>query len=130
MTGDTIPPLSGLRHVALMVADVDRAVAFYTAVFGFRVEWRPDADNAYLTTGSDNLALHRGPVQRGVSLDHIGLIVPAPADVDAWDARLRALGHPPEAAPRTHRDGARSLYVRDPDGHLVQVLFHPPLAGR
>jgi catechol 2,3-dioxygenase-like lactoylglutathione lyase family enzyme len=120
----------GLRHVALLVEDVDRTLAFYTRAFGMRLEWRPDPDNAYLTGGTDNLALHRGPVQRGSNLDHFGFLVPTADAVDAWEARLRALGHPPEAPARTHRDGARSLYVRDPDGHLVQVLYHPPISGR
>ena len=26
---------------------------------GMQVEWRPDPDNVYLTSGNDNLALHR-----------------------------------------------------------------------
>lgn len=119
----------GLRHVAIYVADVDRSVAFYTQVFGLTVEWRPDPDNAYLTGGSDNLALHRGQVGRGVSLDHFGFVVPAPADVDRWEARVRALGHLPDSPARTHRDGARSFYFRDPDGHLIQLLYHPPISG-
>ena len=29
------------------------------------------------------------------------------------------------AAPRTHRDGARSFYCYDPDGTLVQMIHHP-----
>jgi catechol 2,3-dioxygenase-like lactoylglutathione lyase family enzyme len=112
-----------------MVADVERAVGFYARVFGMRVEWWPDPDNAYLTSGSDNLALHKGPAQRGVSLDHIGFVVPAPDDVDLWEGRLRDLGVAPEAPARTHRDGARSFYALDPDGHRIQVLFHPPISG-
>jgi catechol 2,3-dioxygenase-like lactoylglutathione lyase family enzyme len=125
-----LPPIEGLRHIALFVGDVDRAVAFYSEVFGMRLEWRPDAGNAYLTGGTDNLALHLGPVQPGWNLDHIGFVVPAPEDVDAWERRLRRLGHAPEAPARTHRDGARSFYVRDPDGHRIQVIFHPPISGR
>ncbi|MAG57501.1 MAG: glyoxalase [Planctomycetes bacterium] len=120
--------MHGLRHVALLVGDVDRSVAFYRDVFGMKEEWRPDPDSAYLTGGSDNLALHRGHVEPGKNLDHIGFVVPNPDDVDAWEAHLRALGHSPEAASRTHRDGARSFYVQDPDGHTIQVLFHPPIS--
>lgn len=124
-----LPPTLGLRHVALMVTDVDRSVDFYTRVFGMDVEWRPEPHAAYLTSGTDNLALHRGPVEEKVSLDHIGIVVPTPEAVDQWERRLRSLGHPPEAPARTHRDGARSIYVRDPDGHRIQVLHHPPIAG-
>ena len=32
---------------------------FYVDVLGFAVEWEPDPDNVYLTSGRDNLALHR-----------------------------------------------------------------------
>jgi len=30
--------------------------------------------------------------------------------------------------PKTHRDGARSFYFRDPDGVLIQLLYHPPIS--
>lgn len=129
MTGPQTPPILGLRHVALLVGDVDRSVSFYTRVLGMQVEWRPDAENAYLTGGTDNLALHAGRVQEGVNLDHIGFLVPTPGAVDAWERRFRELGHAPQAPARTHRDGARSFYVRDPDGHRIQILYHPPLSG-
>jgi hypothetical protein len=35
-----------------------------------------------------------------------------------------------DAAPRTHRDGARSCYVSDPDGNRMQIIFHPPISGK
>lgn len=122
------PPMHGLRHVALYVGDVNRSVAFYGDVFGMEEEWRPDEDNAYLTGGSDNLALHKGEVATGKTMDHIGFVVPKPDDVDAWERRIRDLGHTPDAPARTHRDGARSFYIKDPDGHTIQVLYHPPIS--
>ena len=124
-----MPPVLSLRHVALNVVDLEAAELFFVGVLGFREEWRPDADNLYLISSNDNLALHRvaavspGPGQ----LDHIGLMVPAPEDVDAWAAHLTAHGFPPDKAPRTHRDGARSLYVRGPEGVVVQIIHHPPI---
>ena len=53
------PPQAGLRHVALNVADLGRMERFYRDVMGYEVEWRPDAENVYLCSGNDNLALHR-----------------------------------------------------------------------
>ena len=50
---------SGLRHVALFVANLEACVDFYTRLLGMNIEWQPDADNVYLTSGNDNLALHR-----------------------------------------------------------------------
>ncbi len=124
------PRLSGLWHVALNVTDVERALAFYEGDLGMKVEWRPDPDNVYLTSGRDNLALHRvDRVDDPGRLDHIGFVLPAPEEVDAWAEWLRSRGHELAQAPKTHRDGARSFYVRDPLGNLVQFIHHPPLAG-
>ena len=46
-----------MRHLALRVSDVARAAEFYSRVFGMRLVWQPDPDNAYLSSGCDNLAL-------------------------------------------------------------------------
>jgi catechol-2,3-dioxygenase len=128
------PPVRGLWHAALHVRDLAVMRHFYVEMLGYAVEWEPDADNLYLTRGADNLALHAstdGPApgaSRGV-LDHLGIVVPKIDDVDAWDAWLRSHGYTPEKALKTHRDGARSFYIRDPEGNLLQFLWHPPLAG-
>ena len=72
---------------------------FYVDLLGFAVEWEPDADNVYLSSGIDNLALHRiGSAPRRhcraaaatwpSPLDHLGLIVREAEDVDAWAAFL------------------------------------------
>jgi catechol 2,3-dioxygenase-like lactoylglutathione lyase family enzyme len=127
------PPLLGIRHVAVFVPDLEIAERFWVDVMGYAVEWRPDPDNVYLCSGSDNLALHRaaltmasgGTAQR---LDHIGLAVPAIQDVDAWAAHLIRHGVTLESAPRTHRDGSRSLYFKTPDGMLLQIIHHSPLS--
>jgi catechol 2,3-dioxygenase-like lactoylglutathione lyase family enzyme len=34
------------------------------------------------------------------------------------------------AEPKTHRDGARSFYFRDPDGLLIQLIYHPPISDK
>src|SRR6185503_12954099 len=112
------PTHAGLRHVALNARDLDAMKTFYVDLLGFVVEWQPDPDNIYLTSGRDNLALHRaadGRSTTGQALDHLGVIVTAAEDVDRWAAFLESRGVAIAAAPKTHRDGARSCYVRDPD---------------
>lgn len=125
-------PTSGLRHVALFVKDLEACVDFYARLLGMAVEWQPDPDNYYLSSGVDNLALHRLDADKPVSgqrLDHIGFIIEEMDEVDAWHAFLKAEGVRIKAEPRTHRDGARSFYCLDPDGTVVQMICHPPLVG-
>jgi len=126
------PLFMGLRHVALNVRNVRRSLEFYSNVLGMKLEWMPDEENAYLTSGQDNLALHQlpqgsepGPWQM---VHHIGFVVRHPENVDAWADRVRNQGIALAAEPKTHRDGARSFYFRDPDGLLIQLIYHPPIS--
>jgi catechol 2,3-dioxygenase-like lactoylglutathione lyase family enzyme len=115
--------------VALKVRDVAAAARFYADTFGMRVVWEPDAGNVYLSSGSDNLALHQdaaaGP---GGALDHLGFLVGTAEEVHRAAGALRARGVAVAREPRTHRDGSVSCYCRDPDGNLVQILWLPGLA--
>ena len=126
------PLLLGLRHVALNVRDVRKSLEFYSKVLGMTLEWMPDDENAYLTSGTDNLALHKLPegVEPGAvqAVHHIGFVVRRPEDVDKWADRMKEHGIPFAAEPKTHRDGARSFYFHDPDGLLIQLLYHPPIS--
>lgn len=127
------PLFLGLRHVALNVRDVQKSLQFYSEILGMQLEWMPDPENAYLTSGQDNLALHQlpsgrepGPVQM---VHHIGFIVRRPENVDEWAERLRKRGIALAQEPKTHRDGARSFYFHDPDGLLIQLIYHAPLSN-
>jgi catechol 2,3-dioxygenase-like lactoylglutathione lyase family enzyme len=123
---------TGMRHIALCVSDLPTCEKFYVELMAMTVEWRPDEDNVYLTSGNDNLALHRddrtfdGP-QR---LDHIGFIIATADDVDQWYDFLVSNNVKILKEPKTHRDGARSFYCADPDGNTVQIIYHPPIAKK
>ena len=127
--------MRGIRHVALLCSDIGKMERFYCDVLGYRVEWRPSAAEIYLTHGQDNLALHARPAGHTAPtgaaesrLDHVGLLIDRPEDVDGWAAYLKDKGIELDTAPRTHRDGARSFYLRDPEGNRLQFLYHPPLS--
>ena len=137
------PTHQGLRHLALNARDLDAMKNFYVELLGFAIEWEPDADNIYLSSGIDNLALHRAfstagsspapgslPAPAAAALDHLGLIVRSAEDVDRWAAFLESRGVTLEAKPRTHRDGARSCYFKDPDGNSIQIIHHPPISQK
>jgi catechol 2,3-dioxygenase-like lactoylglutathione lyase family enzyme len=121
----------GLRHLALRVADVDRACEFYRRVFGMKIVWQPDPGNAYLSSGCDNLALHRGDAGTpgAQALDHLGFIVASIADAEAgyrWAQEHQIeIVHPL----KHHRDGSVSFYLRDPDSNIIQVLYEPGISG-
>jgi len=131
------PTHAGLRHLALNVTRLAEMKSFYVDLLGFAVEWQPDPDNIYLSSGIDNLALHRATdsvanrsaAAHGV-LDHLGLIVRNAEDVDRWAAFLESRGVTLDAQPRTHRDGARSCYFSDPDGNKIQIIPHPPISDK
>ena len=131
------PSHQGLRHLALNARDLEAMKDFYVDVVGFTVEGEPDPDNVYLTSGRDNLALHRAAVPPAgaatpakQALDHLGVIVSTADDVDRWAAFLDSRGVTVVARPKTHRDGARSCYVKDPDGNTVQIIHHPPISDK
>jgi catechol 2,3-dioxygenase-like lactoylglutathione lyase family enzyme len=120
----------GLRHLALKVSDVERATQFYARVFGMRLVWQPDPNNAYLSSGCDSLALHQGSHGNADAqvLDHLGFIVPTIAEVEAAWASAQAehldIAHPF----KRHRDGSVSFYIKDPDGNVIQVLYEPTIS--
>jgi catechol 2,3-dioxygenase-like lactoylglutathione lyase family enzyme len=122
----------GLRHLALTVADVARAREFYERVFAMKLVWQPDPDNAYLSSGCDNLALHRGDAgnRAAQSLDHLGFIVASVADLEASYESARREQLDIVKPLKHHRDGSVSFYIRDPDGNVIQLLFEPSISSQ
>ncbi|MEJ2310146.1 MAG: VOC family protein [Gammaproteobacteria bacterium] len=121
----------GMRHVALFVRDLPACEAFYTDLLGFEVEYRPNPQNVYLTTGCDNLALHQTITdhqrdEAAQRLEHIGIFVRSPDDVDLWYRFLVDMQVPIRSEPRTNEDGTRSFHCYDPDSTVVQIMYHPP----
>jgi catechol 2,3-dioxygenase-like lactoylglutathione lyase family enzyme len=122
--------LLGLRHLALRVRDPQASKKFYCDLFAMRVVWEPDPDNVYLSSGTDNLALHRQEAAGAGALDHLGFIVDSREEVDRLAETFRRQGVAISAAPRDHRDGSRSFYCADPDGLSIQVLYEPTLSAQ
>ncbi|HVR16148.1 MAG TPA: VOC family protein [Candidatus Limnocylindrales bacterium] len=122
-----------MRHVALKVEDVTRAKKFYQEILGMDVVWEPDAENVYLSSGCDNIAIHAVSANFAASaeekqLDHLGFIVESTERVKELEQEFIAKGvrivHPFKA----HRDGSASFYCADPDGIVIQMLYEPHLS--
>ncbi len=124
--------LMGMRHIALNVKDVERSKAFYQDILGMEVVWQPDPQNAYLSSGIDNLALHETPGDRAPSatssLDHLGFIVSDIDRVQELEAEFRARQVTIIKPFKRHRDGSASFYCADPDGVVIQMLYEPRLS--
>src|ERR1041384_2313272 len=117
----SVPGLRGMRHIALRVRDIGRSKAFYRENFGMDVVWEPDSENVYLSSGTDNLALHAthesaAPPERQ-PLPHLGFGV----------GRAPRVGEifRPFKVPR---DGSASFSLADPDGIIIQMLYEPHLS--
>ncbi len=121
--------LTAPDYVILIVDDLDRALRFYTEVLGLRLGHR-SGNYAQLNTGATRLGFYTREAMAkmlGLSLQpsaqdapgfEIGFKVP---DVDAAFAELVARGATPVTSPTTHPWGQRTAYVRDPDGHLIEL---------
>jgi len=126
----------GLRHLALNVKDLQVSQKFYEQVFNMKVVWQPDPKNVYLSSGTDNLALHQipdenlaaFPDQTGQFLDHLGFLINSQANVDAIFQQAQADGVPIVKPFKQHRDGSYSFYLADPDGNVAQVLYEPTVS--
>jgi len=121
--------LSAPDYLILIVEDVDRALGFYVDVLGLRLGHR-SGDYAQLDTGTTRLALYtRSAMAKtlGMALDppvssapgfELGFKV---SDVDAAFAELIARGSQPVMPPTDRFWGQRTAYLRDPDGHLIEL---------
>ena len=128
-----ITGLKGMRHVALKVKNVTQSKIFYQEILGMDVVWEPDAENVYLSSGCDNIAIHAVSANFAASaeekqLDHLGFIVESTERVKELEQEFIAKGvrivHPFKA----HRDGSASFYCADPDGIVIQMLYEPHLS--
>ena len=109
--------------MALRVADMERAKAFYAAL-GLRLTWDA-ADWAYLQSPltGDGIALLSPDYK--VAGPHFAFHLEDRAAVDAVHAQLAASGHPVGPV-HDHRDGTASYYLQDPEGNWLEILYEPP----
>ena len=127
------PTLASLDHLVLTVADVERTVRFYRDVLGMEpVSF--GAGRTALRFGAQKINLHpaAAPFEPKAQTP-----VPGSADLcfltetplGDWEAHLVAQGVAIEEGP-VARTGARgpirSIYLRDPDGNLVEISVPDP----
>jgi catechol 2,3-dioxygenase len=129
----TIDPRTNIGHVHLKVADLDRALAFYSGVLGFEVTQRMGREAAFLSAGGyhHHIGLNtwesRGgspPAPGTTGLYHVAIRYPdRPALADAL-RRLVDAGVSLDGA--SDHGVSEALYLRDPDGNGVELYWDRP----
>ncbi len=113
-----------LVEIARFTADVEATVNFYRSLL--RVEPVVASDDmAIFLVGETKLFIHRTYIPGQGELPPENHTAFATADVDAVCRDLAAQGLTLEVAPRDYYWG-RSAYMRDPDGHLIEIIQSEP----
>jgi catechol 2,3-dioxygenase-like lactoylglutathione lyase family enzyme len=118
----------GLTHVALAVRDVDRASAFYRAVFGAVEVYRQDGFVQMQTPGTrDVLVFEQSTMNAGKSggIAHFGFRLQDPKDIDAAARAVTKAGgtikEQGEFVP-----GEPYLFATDPEGYEIEIWYELP----
>ena len=128
-----IDPQVDIGHVHLKVADLERAIAFYSGVLGFELVQRMGRQAAFLSAGGyhHHIGLNTwesaagSPPPRGATgLYHVAIRYP---DRAALADALRRLieAHVPLEGAADH-GVSEALYLRDPDNNGIELYWDRP----
>jgi catechol 2,3-dioxygenase-like lactoylglutathione lyase family enzyme len=128
------PPLNGILETAISVDNLERAAAFYRRVFQFPTLLESDRLVALNVAGRSILLLFQSgatsepitfpggtiPAHGTTGVHHFALSIPA-STVDDWRQHLQQQSVDIESEVKWD-GGAMSLYFRDPDNHVVELI--------
>jgi catechol 2,3-dioxygenase-like lactoylglutathione lyase family enzyme len=128
-----MPKLDGVLETALYTDDMDRARAFYEGVLELKPIFQDQRLTAYgVASRSVLLIFRRGSATKTVTMpggtipghDGVGPLHVAFAigrdELAGWEQHLTERGIAVEGTTDWSR-GGRSIYFRDPDGHLLEL---------
>jgi catechol-2,3-dioxygenase len=123
------PRLRRLDHVSLNVADRAGSIAWYRDVLGLAPGDAPEQDDEPVFLGEPGacIALFQAQTQSparerdSAGLRHVALALATAAELDAAQAHLRDRG---VAFRPEHHGNARSVYLSDPDGNVVELTTY------
>ena len=139
--------LTGLHHLTAIAADLDRTTAFYRDLLGLELvreaasDDDPDARHFWFAGTADAEGRWTGGAPGSLvsfleypemaagrvgvgSTHHFAFVVDSAAEQEAWRDYLRSRGV--QCTDVFERGGFRSIYVRDPDGHIVEIATRGP----
>jgi len=129
----TPPKIAGAIETAIHVDDIERAAEFYAAILGLEKMEGNERFCAFSAGGRDVFLLFRSggstqpiqipggtiPPHGGSGPLHFAFAI-AETDWDLWTKHLESYRVAIESVVRWPR-GGRSIYIRDPDNHLVEL---------
>jgi len=130
---DPIDPRVDIGHVHLKVADLDRALAFYSGVLGFELTARMGPQAAFLSAGGyhHHIGLNTWESRNGpppppgsTGLYHIAIRYPDRAALGDALRRLVDAGIPLDGA--SDHGVSEALYLHDPDGNGLELYRDRP----
>jgi catechol 2,3-dioxygenase-like lactoylglutathione lyase family enzyme len=128
-----MPKLDGILETAVHTGDMARSRAFYEGVLGLEPIYSDDRLSAYAVAGRDVLLVFgKGAAMKTVTLPggtipghggdgalHVAFAI-GKDELEGWEAHLASRGVTIEGRNHWER-GGRSIYFRDPDGHLLEL---------
>jgi catechol 2,3-dioxygenase len=130
---EPIDPRVDIGHVHLKVADIGRALAFYTGVLGFEVQQRLGDQAAFVSAGGyhHHIGLNtwesRGappPPPGTTGLYHVAIRYPTRRALANALRRVLDAGIPLDGA--SDHGVSEALYLRDPDANGVELYWDRP----
>jgi catechol 2,3-dioxygenase len=119
--------------VHLKVSDLDRALAFYCGVLGFKLEQRFGSSAAFVSAGGyhHHIGLNTWESKGGsppppgsTGLFHVAILYPSRAELADALGRLIAAKIPLDGA--SDHGVSEALYLRDPDNNGVELYWDRP----
>ena len=123
-----IHPQTRVGHVHLKVADLDRAIAFYSGLLGFDVTQKYGSQAAFLSAGGyhHHIGLNTwdslggsAPPPGHTGLYHTAFLFPDRKSLANVLKRLMAAKYPLDGA--SDHGVSEALYLTDPDGNGVEL---------
>ncbi|TCL08584.1 catechol 2,3-dioxygenase [Shimia isoporae] len=130
-----VHPEARIGHVHLKVADLDRAIDFYSGVLGFDVQVRIGNDAAFLGAGGyhHHIGLNTWSSKGGTppppghtGLFHTAFLYPNRAELADAVRRVIKAGYAVEGA--SDHGVSEAIYFTDPDGNGVELYRDRPKA--
>ena len=124
----TIHPATRLGHVHYTAADLERQIAFYRDILGFKLHWREDNSAALGAGGEDLLRLTELPrarrVPRTTGLYHTAFLVPTRWDLAQLLKSIAETRTPIQGM--TNHGTHYAIYLPDAEGNGIELAWDFP----